>query len=601
MPPSHAPSQAAKSPKPSFSPPAAQAFELDEQPAFPLRRALASRLQPDDIPYLQRTVGNRQVARLLESQLPTTLHPAVPAPMSLAPRVQRSPLHPALIQRKESNWSKFKNFAKGQGQGFVDDQKWWTDEMRPSTNKGVGKVAKPLFTSPFAALQLGISGIGRGLATLGAGAYYGAKGLGSGLKSLFAPDNPNQYDRERVPTRGYAAASGIKPLVAVGASAGTGLGLMGGGSPGLDSAGTAIGGGMISALGIIPALTGWAYGNKRKDQAEKSNDLAGKRVGKWTAQQGKFGLLSGLVGTAGSATTAATGIKHGTDAMMTADKLINGASYASTGLGVAGGALGIATGAITTAQGLWQSGSALGKLWKLRGGGSSEMLTARGQTWKNQVKDREKTKLMMNTLKVIGGALGVAAGGLLIASNPVGWALGIAGAVTLGGLAAYKIFTKYKKYKRKQQAKSSARGEMAQAAPPSPEEAVAGPQEGGEQGGGMEQADPSKLSEDKRKQGVELGHRIAQKASKSGKVAGEMIASLRGGNPNNIIKALSAGTKWGDLKQYDHEGDDVPRQVDLQAVDAAALLKVLNITPSEALSESGQELIEKKMSATDTL
>ena len=88
----------------------------------------------------------------------------------------------AHIQRKPSNWSKFKNFAKGQGRGFTEDQDWWQDEV--GKQKGLGaKVGTGLAVSPFAALQMGISGLGRGLGTLGAGAYDGAKGAGSMAKS----------------------------------------------------------------------------------------------------------------------------------------------------------------------------------------------------------------------------------------------------------------------------------------------------------------------------------------------------------------------------------------------------------------------------------
>ncbi len=630
LPQTHAPTQFTKTAKPQSVSPVTQGFEPEQ--GFDTPQPQFNRLlRPADIPYLQRTVGNRQVARMLAAQrqlrpqhsrmLPSSaLNPISPA----VPQVQRSPFHHSLIQRKDSNWSKFKDFAKGQGRGFKGDQQWWMDEMNPSNNKGVGKVGKPLLTSPFAALQMGISGVGRGLATLGAGAYYGAKGLGSGLysggkaiagglKSTFAPDNPNQYDRERLPTRGYVAANALKPAVAVGASAGTGLGIMGGGSAGLDSAGTAIGGGMISALGLIPALGALSTGNKREKQAKQNNDLAGQRVGKLIAGQGKVGIGAGLVGTAGAAVNAATAIQHGTGAMMTADKLISGASYASTGLGVAGAALGIAGGSITAAQGLWKSGSAASKLWKLRGAGA-EMLTQKGQEWKNRVKDREKSKLMMNSLKVIGSALGIAAGALLLASNPVGWALGIAGAITLGGLAAYKIYTKVKKYRRKQKNKNSVRQAMqSESEQDAPEQALEGAEPegevdneggggGGGEGSGMEQADPTKLSETQRKQGVDLANRVAQRASKSAKVAGEMITALKMSNPLNIVNALRGGMKLSDLKQFDNDDENQRvRQVDLQGMDAAALIKVLNIKPEEALSESGQELIEKKMSATDTL
>jgi hypothetical protein len=211
-------------------------------------------------------------------------------------------------------------------------------------------------------------------------------------------------------------------------------------------------------------------------------------------------------------------------------------------------------------------------------------------------------------LKTVASGLGIAAGALVIASNPVGWALGVAAAATLGGLAAYKIYTKWKKTRRKKQAKERVRNEMEMPQREEiPEVDENDQNQGGEQGqdeAGMEQADPSQLDEQRRKQGVELGNRIAQQVSKSGKVAGEIRAAVPG-HKDRYYKYLDEDLKLGhwthaELRGTYAKGYPYPQHV-LKAHDALVILSVLNLTPEEVESESGQELIEKKLSATDSL
>jgi hypothetical protein len=330
------------------------------------------------------------------------------------------------------------------------------------------------------------------------------------------------------------------------------------------------------------------------------------KVGTRKANQGKWGLMGGIAGTAQGALNLGTAIDVGSQGLMSANDLLSGANYVSSGLGIAGAAAGIAGGAVTAGQGLWKSGKAISKLRKLSK--SAPMLTEDGDRWKARIKDREKTKLGLNTLKTIGGALGIAAGALVIASNPVGWALGVAAAATVGGLAAYKLYTKWKKSRRKQKAKQSVRAEMEQEQDQHADmpglEAIPEQGEQEQDEAGMQDADPSKLDKAKRKQASELGNRVAQKVSKSALVAGEMRAALAG----RADPMYDAMVDTLDKKQLTHEfvrdnnkkDYPFPRHV-LKAHDALVMMSVLNLTPEEVESESGQELIEKKLSVTDSL
>ena len=588
-----------------------------------------------DIMMLQRTVGNQAVLRMLDQRqayasksTPSTHQNTIPTPISslstATPIIARTP--EGHIQRA-SNWEDFKNYTKGEwGKGgtfrernqqaadFADPRQHYAKHANKGGkwNKfkgvmsGIGHGAAGLLAPAFGVGSTLLSGA----KTMGAGAYYGMKGIGSGMSSLgssakaaYNKDrNPHGYDRNRVPTSGKAAIQGGKPIGAIAAAAGTGAGSWAGSNMGGGAAG---GTGALNVLGLGDAALTWNRGAKEGRAAKERGDIAGEKVGTRTANQGKWGVAGNVVGTSAGALNMATAIQHGSSGLMGLSNLTAGANFVSTGLGVAGAAAGIVGGSITAAQGLWKSGKAASKLWKLHK--SAPMLTPEGESWKAHIKTKQKTKLGLNALKVIGGALGIAAGALIIGSNPVGWALGIAGAATVGGLMAYKMWNKYKKTKRKQKAKAGVREQMQQEQELARGLDVENDNDGGVQGpdeAGMQDADPSKLDEAKRKQAVELGNRVAQAASKSGKVAGEIRSAL---GPRHdpkygaLIDSLDRKILAPDYlrKQY-KEGYPVPQHV-LRVHDAVVMLNTLNVTPEQAESESGQDLIEKKLSVSESL
>jgi hypothetical protein len=500
------------------------------------------------------------------------------------------------------------------------------------------------------------------------------------IKSFFTKNrNPRGYDRGRVPTTASTALEAGKPTTALGVSGAT----LGGVEGGITGAGTPAGVGMLNFLTAADAALTWRSGNKRYEEAMLNKDEAGMKLGTRKANQGKWAMAGGVAGTVQGGLNLGSVLDVGSHGLMSASDLISGTNYISTGLGVAGAAAGIAGGAITAGQGLWKSGKAISKLYKLSK--SAPMLTDDGDRWRARIKDREKTKLGLNALKTIAGILGIAAGALVIVSNPVGWALGIAAAATVGGLAAYKFYTKYKKSKRKQNAKRSVREEMEQEQRqdempqleeiPQPEEAPPprwkpplppGPRpqrlQGQELGqhrlqqepqpqqeeppprykpplppgprpqpvprveepgqyddmppledipqedeAGMVGAQPAQLDNAKRKQAVELGNRIAQKVSKSGKVASEIRGALANRQDPMVpmllstLKGGSAGMTHAELRAYNKDKDYPFPQRILKTHDALVMLSVLNLTPEQVEAESGQELIEKKLSVSDSL
>jgi hypothetical protein len=408
-----------------------------------------------------------------------------------------------------------------------------------------------------------------------------------------------------------------KPLVALGTSGGLGMGLEAGGT----GTGTPAGVGMLNFLAFMDSLLTWKNGLKREEEARKRGDKGGEILGKRKANQGKWGAMGGLMGTVQGGLNLGNVLEVGSKGLMSFNDLIGKGKFVSTGLGVAGAGLGIAGGAITSMQGLWKSGKAIGKLRSLSK--SAPMLSPDGDRWRARIKDREKTKLGLNALKTLGGLLGITAGALVIASNPVGWALGIAGAAIVGGLFAYKLINKFRKSRKRQQTKKRLRREMMGEEPP--QEQVEEPQqlleeaqqehengggegEGGEGGGGVQvqDVDPSKLDKAKRKRAMELGNLVAQQISQSAKVAGEIRAALPVRHTpmyEDMMKGLGSGLMTYEIiRAYGDRNNGKGYPLDVRkAHDAVVLVTVLNLTPEQVESDSGQELIEKKISATDSL
>lgn len=171
--------------------------ELANQP-IPSFSSAQGQLSPLQVDHLQRTVGNRAVSRLVSSSRPTQPGAPIRNPISGPPRVmaKRFDTLSPRIQRA-GNWDNFKGFLGeewGEGGAWRRENEWALDALDPrdsyakhankggawNTIKGVGAgIGHTLYGLPFAALGGLLSTTVRGVKTLGAGAYYGARGLGS--------------------------------------------------------------------------------------------------------------------------------------------------------------------------------------------------------------------------------------------------------------------------------------------------------------------------------------------------------------------------------------------------------------------------------------
>jgi hypothetical protein len=348
------------------------------------------------------------------------------------------------------------------------------------------------------------------------------------------------YNPDRLPTGKGLFVEGVKPTAVIGSGMGSGLGT---GDMGIGSE-------IIGGASLLDAGLTMYAGSERLGKAKAAGDTAGVSLG--TAK-----LRTGAWGAAGSSTAT-------TEAGVNIGKAVGHHGLAA--LGTAGGALGVVGGGLTSLQGMWKMYKAAGKLSKLAERG---MYTPEGEKWKDRVVNREKWKLGVGGLKVALGALGIAAGALLIASNPVGWAVGIAAAAAGGVWALSKIGNKLKDLRERRNARHE-----------------------------LLKKDPDGA---KTKSAKELADQVARECSTNAKVAGEMVAALKVGD-------ASAPLRW--RAQVDRMDRTIgvatpaslvkPTQEDKKNFDSFSLLGVLNIPPDEAMSDSGHERIEKKLSVAES-
>jgi Domain of unknown function (DUF4157) len=284
-----------------------------------------------------------------------------------------------------------------------------------------------------------------------------------------------------------------------------------------------------------------------------------------------------------------------------ADKL--GSAVGSATLGVAGGALGVGVGSAQVLQGAWRGGKAIMKLCRLAWGRASTMLSARGADWKKAIVSAERYKAGIAAMKVALGAIGIAAGALLIVSNPIGWAIGLAAAIAGGVYAGVKIAGKIQNARdRKAAAERIANGVAASDLFPDvgPDKALAGPGQkwakSAKTGMAKEKA-PKAADAEKRAKTIEQANQLAQEASANARLAAELRASLSAGDSEVVLSALhESNTKKGFDKATKIVNED-----DRELHDGHLLLSSINVDTDEALSDSGQDLIEKKLSKAEAM
>ena len=370
------------------------------------------------------------------------------------------------------------------------------------------------------------------------------------------------------------------------AGLGTGIGFQAAGQ--LDNLGDSAklniggaGGVLGGALGIGLGIKGIISGSNRLDLARKHGDKAGKAIAKEDIASNSVGLTKGAI------STASAGVQFA-------------GAAGNIGVGVAKGVasgLGAATGAVTIAEGLFKGGVDSMHLHKTR---TFKPLSDKGKDWRSHIVKKKSMRVGVNVLKVIGGALGVAG------SVMTGGALAVGLAAASAGLGIGMSLLKVGKGMRQ-------RGKMKDARKADP---------------GYKKENDKTISKDNIAKSNEL-----RKTTKTGSIAFEMIEAVKKSSDDKhdeMRKLHIASQKGPSIKdkmlnffkfmRKDDDANETTKSINraemaqelaekvlskssshFESYDAVEILAAIGISPEEAKSASGQELIEKKISVTNSL
>jgi len=321
---------------------------------------------------------------------------------------------------------------------------------------------------------------------------------------------------------------------------------------------------------MYQSLSTWKRGHNKIQEGEKYDDQGMKRMGKEDVKRGKFDTV------VNSVSTMQTGSKL---AQMSG---VVGMGTTFTGLGILGHSLALGE----SAYKIWKSA---GKLYPNT---KKNLVSTRGKEWNNRINGREKRKMLLNTVKGLAAAVGIVGGIGLLASNPVGWALGLtiaAGAigVALGsGKGLNKMTDQFKRVKHTHKILSKEKQDVSENKRPKDDPKGFLKHFKFEKKKGVTKQQRDKLKK--------LSDEAHQSFSKNAKVAGEMRGALKGGGPsfredmamNAKMMKLTNEIPWPKFSEEAKEFADVQ-----------VLLAKMGISAEEASSSSGQELLEKKLSA----
>ena len=252
----------------------------------------------------------------------------------------------------------------------------------------------------------------------------------------------------------------------------------------------------------------------------------------------------------------------------------------------------VAGGAITAGRGLWKLGKSVKRLSNLS---DVNPMTAEGRMWLARAKNRAKNKAAISGFKTVLGGLGIAAGALLLASNPIGWAIGL-GAALLGGVATLaSLRNKANQVKTDQADKGGMSAEQ--------QVKVADAQRDG--------AVRERLAAPGEKKKARQATAEATAALHSNLQVGMQIHdALVAGGDDVAAKAAGLGRRYGQdelpfapavLRKWTANLPDTPfpSMAAFRAFDALMVCKAMGISKQEAVSPSGAELVQQKLSAAD--
>lgn len=332
--------------------------------------------------------------------------------------------------------------------------------------------------------------------------------------------------------------------------------------------------GVAGLLSLGDGVNKIRKGGQRVDEAG-ADDVAGTTIGQELQGEGKLSVAKGAVSMGKSATESAAMVEAGTGNIRA---LAGGVGTTAQALSTAAAGVSLVGGVIGVGQSAYEGMRAAHSYSKAA---SATPLTADGAAWLARVKERQKTKGAVQALKFAAAAVGIVGGALLLASNPVGWAIGLASAAVGVGFVVGKMGYKAKQAVDRMKA------------------------ERGRTAGGLVQ--DALTDQDF---AVEVGFRVDAERVQAGDpaVVGAEAEAVRE-DAESIERSLSENYRIaGDVQEAlwadpDPRGavDDRASEARRRGHDAALVIRALGVSYEAAISPSGAELIARKLSALDGL
>lgn len=433
------------------------------------------------------------------------------------------------------------------------------------------------------------------------------------VESLFKDraDNPNFNERLG---KGKAKTKAI-PMVGAGLAGSGGLSIgttavikgpdLSAADPKISVGDQFAAGGMGAILGIggiasgALSLKNYFGGKSRISEAEKTGDAAGKTIGSDQVDNSKLGMGKAAL------MTASAGVK------------LAGAfgGIAMPAAKVAGSVLGAASGALTVLEGLYKGFHEAKSLHKLIW---MKTLSMKGEVWRKFIRNKKGARLAVQGAKV-------ALGSVAIAGNVMsgGAALGAVSAIGGLGMLGTKMALNYRDRKKATEVRKKMFGNTMEEAYDSGKIVKAhSPEEQKRRETQPLNMNPTK---DKPLDRIEAGNLVKRNSSEIGKVSGEIIDVLKSNNFEEEVKqdgsgkiqALVAKTKVGfksklmslfsknEIEEKErteaYKALEILPQNQKEYYDAFEIIRALKITKTEAVSPSGQELMESRISVANSI